>query len=392
MSSRRTHRWILAAASALAACVSISGCDKAGVGGDGESICGAASGATSFVAADQLFRRDPNWLGGDGAYSVTLGNGRVLWMFGDSFVSKDGSPSRRKAAFVRNTVGVQTGIDPSAASLQFFWRGGTTAPSSFVAEASPNWYWPMGGANAKGRIFLFYVAEKAVSGGLGFEAAGNRLVTVDDPSGPPLGWVLTERTFSVPPSLRVTLLAPFVDDDTMYVYAIRDPGDHGVFVAKVTVTHAVNGDFSGALWWCGDRGWRDATDVGASPTVVFPSATTTDNPAELSVARRPDGTYIAVHSVGFGATKIALRTAPRPEGPWTEPCPFFTPPESNTSNPFVYAGKGHAELDGADLVATYVTNSFESQKTYDDMSLYYPRFVRASLTTTPSKPKDASAE
>ncbi len=346
-------------------------------------LCGGVT-AASDGAADSLFRRDPTFLGADGAYSVTLGNGRVLWMFGDSFVAKNGSKSRRDAFFVRNTVAVQTGLDPAGASLQYFWRGNASAPASFVPEASPLWYWPMGGALVQGRLVLFYVAEKPGTGALGFEAAGNRVMTVDDPSGPPNGWVLVDRPFPMPKTFGLTLLAPFVDADTLYVYAIREPGDHSVSVAKVRVVDAALGDFTKTLWWCAERGWRDATDVGAGPAVVFPSGTATDNPTELSVARRPDGTYVAIHSIGFGATKLAIRTATLPQGPWSDPCPFFTPPESNAPKAFVYAGKGHAELDGADLTATYVANSFDDQKLLDDPSLYFPRFVRASL-----KPKDA---
>ncbi len=37
--------------------------------------------ATPWQEAVLLFRGDPRWVGGDGAYSIDLENGRVLWLF-----------------------------------------------------------------------------------------------------------------------------------------------------------------------------------------------------------------------------------------------------------------------------------------------------------------------
>ena len=38
------------------------------------------------VDFNQLFTRFSEWTGGDATYSVPLPDGRVLWMFGDSFI------------------------------------------------------------------------------------------------------------------------------------------------------------------------------------------------------------------------------------------------------------------------------------------------------------------
>jgi hypothetical protein len=40
--------------------------------------------AEPWPEADALFRGDAHWVGGDGCYSIDLGDGRVLWTFGDS--------------------------------------------------------------------------------------------------------------------------------------------------------------------------------------------------------------------------------------------------------------------------------------------------------------------
>ena len=45
---------------------------------------------------------------------------------------------------------------------------------------------------------------------------------------------------------------------------------------------------------------------------------------------------------------------------------------------FVYAGKSHPELRGADLILTYVANG-PDEKVANDMNLYFPQFVKVTL-------------
>lgn len=71
--------------------------------------------------ADLLFQRDQYWVGGDGAYSVDLGEGRVLWLFGDSWIDPRGMGSREGATMVSNSLALQNGYDPSQATAEFYW-------------------------------------------------------------------------------------------------------------------------------------------------------------------------------------------------------------------------------------------------------------------------------
>jgi len=79
--------------------------------------------ATAWPEADRLFHSYPRWLGADAAYSFDLGNQRVLWLFGDSFV---GGLKWRRSRMVRNSIAIQKGYDPSAASIRFYWGGKLT--------------------------------------------------------------------------------------------------------------------------------------------------------------------------------------------------------------------------------------------------------------------------
>jgi hypothetical protein len=93
--------------------------------------------------------------------------------------------------------------------------------------------------------------------------------------------------------------------------------------------------------------------------------------------------YVQIQTVGFGGTTIGMRTAPDITGPWPLPATVYTPPESNRGGVLVYAAKGHPELAGADLVATYATNDSDFATLASDLTLYFPRFVRLDYSRGP---------
>jgi hypothetical protein len=64
--------------------------------------------------------------------------------------------------------------------------------------------------------------------------------------------------------------------------------------------------------------------------------------------------FIEVNTQGFGAADVVMRHAQILQGQWSKPQKRYRPPESDGPNPFVYAGKSHPELTGADLIVTYV--------------------------------------
>ncbi|HEY1955487.1 MAG TPA: DUF4185 domain-containing protein [Polyangiaceae bacterium] len=328
----------------------------------------------SWPEADALFTNDAQWIGADAAYSVDLGGGRVLWLFGDTFVAKDASRSRSNAWFVRNSVAIQTGYDPSKANAKFFWQTTAGNASSFIPENGTHWFWPLSGVRLPTRLVLFFLEEESVSGGLGFQSVGTKVVFVTNPDADPSSWNVVDGdlpAFSFPIAFGAAVLA-----DGPYVYAFGDeePGDHSVYVARFDASALDAGDASSPLFWT-NAAW---SPPGASaPDVIFPSASAFENPpTEFSVQKTANG-FLAVHSIGFGATQLAVRTSPAPEGPWSVVCNAFTPPESGQPGISVYAAKGHPELTGGSLVATYATNASDLATLASDMNVYFPRFVRS---------------
>ncbi len=343
---------------------------------DGER--GPVSGTgRAWPEADALFHRgDPRWLGADAAHSVDLGGGRVLWLFGDSFIATSAALTRSAARIVRNTVAIQDGRDPLLASFAPVWRtDGTAAPAPFFAGVGDRWHWPGGGVRlADGRLVIFLGVFRPTPGqGLGFAADGWRIAIVDDPTGAPASWVVRYvdpplAGFGAVPGAAVAVVG-----DHVVALATAPGGSHVTYLARWSQAALGAGQLDAVEWWDG---------VAWSPGGV-PAAGFADGTTEASLHHDPVlDRWLVVASRGFGATTVAVRDAPTVEGAWSMPTSVFTPPESAAVRPFVYAGKAHPELIAPGLAVTYVANSF----TFADLftpdgqrDLYWPRFALVTL-------------
>jgi len=115
--------------------------------------------AERWKEAEKIFRSDPHWLGGDGATSVDLTHGRVLWLFGDSFIDPSGSGLRRASDLVRNSIAIQTGYDPTCAEMKFSWKMKGGKPAAFFERKGDSWFWPGSGIMVGNRLLIFLMAD-----------------------------------------------------------------------------------------------------------------------------------------------------------------------------------------------------------------------------------------
>jgi hypothetical protein len=326
--------------------------------------------AQAWPEADALFHQDPQWLGADGAYSADLGGGRVLWLFGDTFVATSSAALRSQSTMVHNTVAIQTGTDPSRASIAFHWgtRGGS--PDAFFPGSGEYWFWPAHAAMVQGQLIVFLSRVAPASGGLGFQAAGWTAVRIDNPSADPSTWQPVPLTTPAS-TLGVTFgEAALVQSGFLYVFGAED-ASHAVHLVRWPASAVVQSDLS-APEWSTPSGWVAQKDLTGLPAPLF-----ADGATEMSVQTDSRGSgWIEIQTVGFGAATLDIRPAPAFTGPWGAAAIAYTPPESQRPDVLVYAGKGHPELTGAPVIATYATNSSSVTELTADPSLYYPKFVR----------------
>jgi len=333
--------------------------------------------ASAWRDADHLFRSDPRWLGGDVAYSIDLGQGRVLWLFGDSFIANKPGKTRRQATFVHNSIAIQTGYDPTHASIKFYWPKANGEPFEFAANEGEVWLWPEDGVRLGDKLLLFFVRVHSDNrkDSLGFTLVGWTALLVENPDAQPSAWIVHRLDTPQSPARLIVGSGVLRTGNFLYAFAPAEPS-HDDYLLRWPLTAAEEGNLSSPEWWCAGSSWVEQSKLTHPPTPAIPAGSN-----EFSVVWDSHyNKFFEVESVGFGASDLAIRWADRLEGPWSGPVKIYHPPESDRPGAFVYAGKVHSRLQGADLVVTYVANSMDDKILAKDMSIYYPRFVRLNLS------------
>ena len=101
---------------------------------------------------DQIFTRYENgWTGADATYSVPLPDGRVLWMFGDTFIGTVNEDRTRNQTKMINNTFVLTGENEF---ITLF--GGTRAnpKALIVPNETDDWYWPFDATIYNGELHM----------------------------------------------------------------------------------------------------------------------------------------------------------------------------------------------------------------------------------------------
>lgn len=332
--------------------------------------------ASAWREADQIFRRDPHWLGADVASSVDLGGHRILWLFGDTWIDASGKGTRKGARMVSNSVAIQVGADPTTAKISFYWgRDANGNPNAMFPDRNGESLWFGNGIRVGDRLILFFARTIRDTGiGIGFEHVGWTAIMVTNPDSEPSSWQIQEIETPVNP-LGILVGFAAVQKLDRYIVALGSQNpvkSHPIFAARWPIDEVRRGNLLHPEWWAGDLlGWiPDSSNAQRYPLFNGGQTELTIHFDDLSKR------FISVQTAGFGAADIMMRAAPSFTGPWSDLIMVYHPAEYYRPNIMVYAGKAHPELTGADLILTYATNSLKFEEQLNDSLIYYPRFVR----------------
>jgi hypothetical protein len=348
-----------------------------------DTVAQAGGEPLPWPAADALFRQDARWAGGDGVWSIRVGEASTLWFFADSFVRRSDGRGRGGAAMIRNSIALQKGLSPESSRLTFIWRTDADGPASYFGEEDNTWFWPGAAVHLDSLVLVFLMQVRANEDSrseiFGFEVFDWQAIAIRNVSLGPAGW--TEHrvaTTSNPFQVILGSGGAIRVDDHLYAFGAQEPGGkHSVFLARWTLDKVMELDLSNPEWWCGDSlGWLHQSRLETKPAMLFEDAQTEFTVHWDETLER----FIQTQSVGFGATELAFRFAERLEGPWSPPVVFYRPPESEHRELLVYAGKAHPAWKTDGLVVSYVANAWEFWHLVRDESIYYPRFVRVPAT------------
>ena len=325
---------------------------------------------------DQYFTKDRVWRGADGAATVDLGNGKLLWLFSDSFICSDSTGSRKKSSIIRNSVAIQDGYDLKAAPVRFYWDKSKKSPQSFFHLPGECWYWTGHGAMVKDKLIVFLLKEQATNLALGFESIGWDAVLISNPKDEPSKWKMKYLKGTETFGLIAGSAAVLKDEKYLYAYGAVEPSTHEVYLLRWELDAVYAGELANPRWWI-DGKWVERETKTPMPKPLFIGATEFSIHYD-SVLKK----YIQIQSFGFGAATLGIRMSDQMQGPWTEPLKFYTPDYSGIKKPFMYSAKSHPELQADGIYITYNVNSFDFAELLENPQIYFPKFVRIKIERT----------
>ena len=312
-------------------------------------------------------RSGSGWTGGDGEISVRLPDGRIAWVFADTFVGGVTAGHRDPdARLVSNTMVVQDGK-----CLETLVRGTAEEPLALVEPApatteGEGWYWPAS-ARVEGSelLVLYYRMARTGPGQFDWRFAGT-----------------DEVAFSVPAleQVRVTPLVSGLDDiwggavvdgaAFTYVFGLQPQGQTSGLVVARTARGRLDDD-PWAYW--------DGTGWVSDPEAARPVA---DDVTILSFLTDAAG-WTMVTQKGFFSEEIVVRRAPVPQGPWDEGATIARAPAP--AGGYTYGALLHPELGGdtTSMLLSYSVNGWAWADVLAQPDLYRPRFMRVDLTAVP---------
>jgi uncharacterized protein DUF4185 len=375
-------------------------------GGTEERCQEAQKAPSSRRAALLAFPDQKRWLGADDAYSIPLGNGRSLWLFGDTFIGeKPESVRTAKAGFIRNSVGLTT-CSGEKCSVEYFWAHMESAkPDSMFSAPGSDWFWPMDGFVYKGTLYIVLMQMHAEgTGAMGFAFSGTQMAVIHNYVASPEQWTIEYKPLNTGPNAvpGVSILVrqgpngnpdPENPKGASYAYFFTlaqsaSPATQHLGLLRIALDKLGDAARPAASAWeylksnGSWTGWPNTDTVlpGDHAVVLTPGAT------EMSV-RYHESTkqWIAVYP-DSGLKKASYALSNSMTHGWQAPKTLFAYPEverSNanyTPNVFCYAAKEHVELEhDGELLFTYACNSYKEEELFEKTRLYRPMVVTAPV-------------
>ncbi|MDW7679782.1 MAG: DUF4185 domain-containing protein [bacterium] len=328
-----------------------------------------------------LFTDNPlSMIGQDGAYSIPIGPGTALWLFGDTFIGGFNEIGKRIVEKMVSNTGLICRYRDDCSDLTNFSyltdeQGAIQQLITFEPDEDPDKFriWGMHGCCIKGKVYWYYTRVKLLEHGqwpFKFKMSGTGLAVADYPAlnfnrikckNSTIWWEKNEPCFGV-------AVLPDFENNIAYIYgSYLKNGHHFCALASAPVNCI---DDISAYEYLVSAEPRWGPDLKKAIPVLC------GMPTEMSVSYNPHlQCYLAVFSYETSG-KILGCTAPHPWGPWSEPAVLWTPRVDLRNplvykGPLVYAGKEHPELARENGKIIYLTCvEFEE---------YFPRLIEIVL-------------
>ncbi len=347
-------------------------------------------------AAQQCMPQFPfqdGWFGADGAYSIPLARGRVLWLFGDSFVGTSRNKNRAGTKMINSTIGISSCGSDGKFTIRYVWAGqGTRHPKAiFPPVAHQHKYWAMHGFTRGEDVYVALTMirdQPGIPGAFNWKPVGVRLARIRNVERPFPKWKIEYFDMylgNVFPGISIVTHGGYV-----YLFSPTDTGDSQHAPTFLT-------RFSEALldsrpariqleYLARDNSWKPA---GASGIDFADAKRVMNDPFGAgSVWYQPERKqWFAVGpDAAFRSNRAVIRSSPSLSGPWSPPEVTYRIPEAGPNAPgwdkdtWCYQAIAHPEYGGeGKILITYACNSFDFGKLVRNLDIYVPRAVYVAL-------------
>lgn len=321
---------------------------------------------------NSIFTSDKFWRGADGAASIDLENGKILWLFSDTFIDPQGTGKRSNSKMINNSIAIQEGDTLDKGKIAFYCKGKQKKPKSFFELPGKTWFWTGHGILANDKLIIFLFEEKSTNTGIGFEAIGWYIALIDNPVENPLNWNVKYIKGSDTFGVIVGSSAVLKDNDFVFAYGVTEPSSHEVYLLRFPIDKIVEGDIAGLEWWNAGH-WITRKERFPIPSQLFIGQT------EFSVHYQENlHQYVQIQTYGYGAASIGYRLAEQPEGPWSQPVIFYNT-QLKSQEDFVYSANAHPEISNDGILVTYNVNNGNFKELIKNDSIYFPKFISVKI-------------
>ncbi len=300
----------------------------------------------------EFFTRETGWIASDGGYSFPIGNGKVMWTYGDSFTNDYDSVTKTVPCLfnVRNCAMVQPMND-------WDWHHTPTLlnpqKSTFLkSNPADNYFnWPGAGFRLKDTAYIMCFNLKNVTTGMGFASAGpDVFAKIKLPEMTVAGY------HNLPDCGGINFSVGFVKDDKAgYVYAFGQKG-RSVWQNDIYAARFPERDANAAWQFWDGKGWsndyKTASAIGTAPS----------NSCNICKVKNKYLLFSSEFSLGCDAgKKIFVQVSDKLAGPFTKPKAIYTIDDTLQGHyPFFYLPIAHPEYinDKNELLLTYSINGY----------------------------------
>jgi hypothetical protein len=327
-------------------------------------------------AFTEFFRRTNGIVATDGAFSVPLSDGRVLWLFGDSYVDcyRDGTIpclfQVRNAGMLHHKDNLQK-VQPligKHAGIKSLFKNST---------AEDPWFWPVSGFQHSNIVYVYLTSlKKRGSGNLGFARTGQDYwAKMKFPELEAIDYV------PLPATNTIDFGTGFIyDPAASHTYAYgqkRDGMTLNIFLARFpTATPETNWTFWNGTNW-------SANPADASPVASQPATS-------ISVCKVKDKFLLTSSQFSIACDQgkeIYISISDKLTGPFSARKRIFTIDDTHQGHyPFFYLPVAHPQFINAknEILVTYCINNYEPcvpacNKGRANPDHYRPRAIRVPL-------------